>query len=136
MPIPWLTLIKAVPWGDVISNAPKVAEGAKKLWNAVDKRREAIEPKEARAVADLPPELRSMQELESRLAASETAVADLHTQMAASAELIKALAEQNAQLIRRAETSRIRVLWLAVVCGLIGIVAVTSLLLSLGGATG
>ena len=34
MAIPWLTLIKVVPWTDVIANAPKVVEGAKKLWGS------------------------------------------------------------------------------------------------------
>jgi hypothetical protein len=37
MAIPWLSVIKLVPWGEVISNAPKVAEGAKKLWSAVSR---------------------------------------------------------------------------------------------------
>lgn len=34
MAIGWLTILKSVPWAEVISNAPKVAEGARKLWNA------------------------------------------------------------------------------------------------------
>ena len=31
MAIAWLTVLKMVPWGEVINNAPKVADGAKKL---------------------------------------------------------------------------------------------------------
>lgn len=34
----WLTVLKMVPWGDVIENAPKVAQGAKKLWSSVGKK--------------------------------------------------------------------------------------------------
>ena len=37
MAIPWLTLLKVVPWSDVIANAPKVADGARKLWNRAHK---------------------------------------------------------------------------------------------------
>ena len=29
MAIGWLTILKTVPWTEVISNAPKVADGAK-----------------------------------------------------------------------------------------------------------
>jgi hypothetical protein len=46
--------------------------------------------------------------------ATEAAVADLRQQMLASSELIKELAEQNTQLIKRVETNRKRLLWLAV----------------------
>ena len=35
MAIGWLSVLKSVPWEEVISNAPKVAEGAKKLWKSV-----------------------------------------------------------------------------------------------------
>ena len=44
--------------------------------------------------------------------ALEAAVADLHSQMLASSELIRELADQNAQLIQRIEINRVRVLWL------------------------
>ena len=43
----------------------------------------------------------------------EAVFSDLHNQMLASSELIKALADQNAQLIKRIEVNRVRVLWLA-----------------------
>ena len=46
MPIPWLTVLQSVPWSDVISNAPKVAGGAKKLWDSVA-RKPAAEPGDA-----------------------------------------------------------------------------------------
>ncbi|MDP3225514.1 MAG: hypothetical protein Q8M96_20455, partial [Rubrivivax sp.] len=34
MAIGWMTVLKLVPWGDVIKNAPAVAEGARKLWDS------------------------------------------------------------------------------------------------------
>ncbi len=116
MAIGWLTVLKMVPWTDVISNAPVVAEGAKKLWKAVAKKAPAtaadtgFEPGSASDSLD-PPSLTSLQ---MQLTATEAAVADLRQQMLASSELIKELAEQNTQLIKRVETNRARLVWLAV----------------------
>jgi cytochrome c-type biogenesis protein CcmH/NrfG len=66
-----------------------------------------------------------------QVAAMEAAAADLHEQMLASSELIKALAEQNTQLIRRVEANRVRVLWLAAAMVVVGVVAAASLALTL-----
>ena len=132
MAIGWLAIIKSVPWTDVISNAPKLADGAKKLWNAVDRKRGA-DPAAPQAAPSLLPELDADAELASRLASMEAATADLHSQMLASTELIKALAEQNALLVSGIETSRVRLLWLSAATALIAIVAVTSLVFLLAG---
>ena len=32
MGLSWITVLKAVPWTEVVRNAPAVAEGARKLW--------------------------------------------------------------------------------------------------------
>jgi hypothetical protein len=58
-------------------------------------------------------------------------VNDLHGQMLASSELIKALAEQNTQLIKRIELNRVRLLWLAGVTGVVAIVALWGLVMVL-----
>jgi hypothetical protein len=99
MAIGWLTVLQSVPWPEVISNAPKVAAGAKKLWQATVKKKPAAGTTEPTA-------------LETRVIALESAVAELHVQMLASSELIKALAEQNAQLVQRVETHRRYLRWL------------------------
>jgi hypothetical protein len=59
----------------------------------------------------------------------ESALSDLHTQMLASSELIKALAEQNSQLIVRVETSRARLQWLAIIGLVSAVCAIGSLVL-------
>ena len=126
-------MLKVVPWGDVISNAPKVADGAKKLWNAVG-RKPAPAPEqvpEAAAPAELSPESRAIVTLQTQLSAIETAVADLHAQMLASSELIQALAEQNTQLVARAEAHRVRVRWLTAALALIGLLAAAALAVAL-----
>ena len=131
MAIPWLAVLTSVPWSDVISNAPKVADGAKKLWNAIGKQPSAPEVQAPSEDPALSPEAQAIATLQAQLAAMEAATADLHEQMLASSELIKALAEQNTQLIKRIEANRVRVLWLAAAIAVIGVVALAGLGLTL-----
>jgi hypothetical protein len=119
MPIPWLTVLQNVPWTEVISNAPKVADGAKKLWGAVTKKPLPPSTREAEVPAALSPEAQARVALEAKVSALESAVADLHGQMLASSELIKALADQNAQLIGRIESNRVRLAWLSAALGIV-----------------
>jgi len=131
MPIPWLVVLQSVPWTDVIKNAPKVAEGAKKLWNAVGKKTPRPEVQIDGSEEALSPELQSVSALQARVAVMEVATAELHNQMLASSELIKTLAEQNTQLIVRVEANRIRVVWLAAATAALGVIAVVALVLLL-----
>ncbi len=124
MAIPWLTMLKIVPWGDVIGNAPKVADGAKKLWSAVGRKPEPAAP--GASVAGLPPESRTIAELQARLDAVEATTTQLHGQMVASTELIQALAEQNTQLIARIEAHRIRLAWLVAATAVAGVAAIAA----------
>ena len=126
MPAPWLTVLQSVPWSDVIKNAPKVAEGARKLWNSVGKKPQLDTVPEAALPAAASP-AQAIGALESRVHGLETAITDLHAQMLASSELIKALADQNAQLIKRIESNRMRWLWLAAAVALVGAVAMAAL---------
>ena len=130
MPIPWLVVLQSVPWTDVIKNAPKVAEGAKKLWNAVGKKA-PVELQTGGAAGSPSSEHQAVSELQARLAAMELKTAELHNQMLASSELIKTLAEQNTQLIARIEANRIRVVWLAAATAVFAIIAILGLTLVL-----
>lgn len=131
MAIGWLSVLKMVPWGDVISNAPKVADGAKKLWSAVAKKPPAAELPTTNAQPTLSPEVQSIAILQAQLASAEAEVSDLHNQMLESSVLIKALADQNTQLIKRVEVNRIRVLWLAGTMVVLGVVAAINLAITL-----
>jgi hypothetical protein len=129
MPIPWLLVLQTVPWTDVIRNAPKVAEGAKKLWNTVSGR--PVPPPTRSApttiVHAVGPE-QVVDELRARVLTLEESVAQLHEQMLASSGLIKTLAEQNGQLVARVEANRVRMRWvsaLAVLAALAAVVALT-----------
>lgn len=125
MAIGWLSVLQMVPWGEVISNAPKVADGAKKLWNSVGKK-----PGTTAEPAAAPAEV-SLAGLQVQVKAAEAAIAELHEQMLASSELIKALAEQNAQLIQRVETHRVRVRWLTAATLVLAVIAAASLVMTL-----
>ncbi|MFD2274487.1 hypothetical protein ACFS07_34750 [Undibacterium arcticum] len=131
MAIGWLAVLRGVPWADVISNAPIVADGAKKLWNAVAKKSPSPELPAATAQPTLSSEAQAIAILQAQLAAVEAAASDLHNQMLASSELIKALADQNTQLIKRVEANRNRVLWLAGATVVLGAVAAANLILTL-----
>ena len=114
MAIAWLTVLKMVPWTDVISNAPVVADGAKKLWNAVAKKGSTVEadPTFTHASEINSLDAPNLEALQQQLAATRATVDDLRQQMMSSSELIKALAEQNTQLIERVGVHRRRLAWL------------------------
>lgn len=109
-----ITVLTSIPWGQVVENAPKVAEGAVKLWNSVTSRnrQDAIVDRQAAASTGEKPT--AADQLKIRLLTVEDSVANLQQQMQASTELIKALAEQNTQLVQRIELNRIRLFRFAV----------------------
>lgn len=102
MPLPWKTILTHVPWRDVIGNAPKIADGAKKLWKGMSTKNvddsEAESSGEALANAEI--------DASTRLDMLEANSRKLRTQMLASGELIQALSEQNTQLIAQIEENR------------------------------
>jgi hypothetical protein len=120
MAIGWLSVLKMVPWGDVIESAPKVAQGAKKLWSTVGKKPAA----DATAPTTPSEPAPSLVTLQAQVTQLQHSVADLQQQMLESSALIGSLAEQNTQLIARVEVNRKRVLALGlgvvVLAGVIG----------------
>lgn len=115
MAIGWLTVLSQVPWTEVINNAPKVAEGARKLWKSV-----AGKPVDGQGGADagqapVSAEALSPAAMAAHILVLEQRVDELHAQMLASSELTRQLAEQNAQLVQRIEANRVRTLWLALI---------------------
>jgi len=103
----WIGLLKHVPWREVVSNAPKLAEGAKSLWGTVANK---IRPGEASPPT---PDGDVATPLAVRITALEAQQRELQAQLANSAELIRSLADQNAQLVARLDVLRNRQRWLA-----------------------
>jgi hypothetical protein len=124
MAVGWMSVLKMVPWSDVISNAPKVADGAKKLWSTVAKKTGVAgesAPAEAPAAPQDLPAAELLALLQEQLARQEASLSDLHQQLLSSTALIQSLAEQNAQLVQRVEANRVRVRWLTLAVALLGL---------------
>jgi hypothetical protein len=124
MAVGWMSVLKMVPWSDVISNAPKVADGAKKLWSTVAKKTGVAgesAPAEAPAAPHDLPAAELLALLQEQLARQEASLSDLHQQLLSSTALIQTLAEQNAQLVQRVEANRVRVRWLTLAVALLGL---------------
>ncbi|WP_153162068.1 hypothetical protein [Zoogloea sp. 1C4] len=102
MPVPWSALFSAIPWTDVIAKAPELAQGARKLWQKVGKR-EATPPAPPETPASSAPSVGE------RIDALDARLADVGARQQESAELLAALATQNAELIRATEELRGRV---------------------------
>jgi chromosome segregation ATPase len=146
MPVSWITVLKAVPWGDVISNAPVVVDGARKLWNTVGRKGDRAERDQAGTTGEssataggstqpAPVDAgAAMAGLQTRLDSTDTRLNALQDQMITSSELIKALAEQNGQLIARIDTMRRRGAWLGVAALLALVGALVAIALAWPGA--
>lgn len=116
MAISWISALKMVPWDVVVSNAPGVVEGARKLWKSAGRDEAA------------PAEVQTDLSTESRLEALESEVAELQQEMASSAGLIKALADQNAQLVQAVAVLKGRQRLFAAATALLAIAAASCLL--------
>lgn len=114
----WVTVLQMVPWGEVIKNAPKVADGAVKLWNSVSKKR--VDGGTDSDVTDvmLATDMAAVEKLEHRLHSAEQTITDLQAQVVQSAGVIKELASQNTQLVAQIESNRKAVTVLGVVLAL------------------
>ena len=125
MAAPWFALFSAIPWTDVITHAPTVAKGAKKLWQQISSRKAAdTETPGGSTVAD--PVARP----EARIAALETRLAESDARQQESAELLAALASQNADLVRATEELRRRVRILSIGLGIALLLALAALAVS------
>jgi hypothetical protein len=124
MPIPWLTVLQSVPWSDVVRNAPKVAAGAKKLWdNVAHKGAAAQDPADTTSTVEAEPTLLS---LRADVMALRAASMRLQQQLAESSALVSELAEQNTQLIAGMDALRRkqkRMLWALWVVAAVALVA-------------
>ena len=115
-----LTVLANIPWGTVVENAPKVANGAAKLWSAVTRSNKADPLQEEQIAAVEQAAMSDTQRLSARLQSAEKRVSDLHEQMEACSALIKDLAEQNTLLIQRVELNRRRMVRLVIATAMVG----------------
>ena len=111
-----ITVLSNIPWGQVIDAAPKLAEGAGRLWEAAKNlRKSRSAPVDGTASSTASPPTDDEQ-LAARVCELEGTVQELREQMQASAEVIKDLANQNSLLVQRIEITRRRLLRVAIAC--------------------
>ena len=124
---PWLTLIKAVPWADVIEHAPTVLNGAQKLWQRLPGRNTPM-PTHASAtpaVADAGQSLSAqVAELRAGLVAAEQHVGELQARLSESNALIRDMAEQQTRMLAQIEAHRRALRWVAGLAGVSVVLAV------------
>jgi hypothetical protein len=131
MALPWLTLIKAVPWADVIEHAPTVVSGAQKLWQRLPGRGGAAPTANPTtpAVADAGQSLSAqVAELRASVVAAEQQVADLQGRLSEGNALIRDMAEQQARMLAQIEAHRLALRWAVGLAG-VALVVVAGLLL-------
>lgn len=131
MALPWLTLIKAVPWTDVIEHAPSVLSGAQKLWQRRPGRGPAATSSAVTtpAVADAGQSLSAqVAELRASVVAAEQQVAELQGRLSDSNALIRDMAEQQARMLAQIEAHRRALYGTASVAAVALVVAVGLLL--------
>jgi len=100
-----------VPWKQVIDAAPKVADGATRLWSSVTRRKADALPQEIINLAkeaESKPAESPIDELQRQVIHIQADVAQLKAEMESASELIKALADQNSALVNRIELNRKR----------------------------
>ena len=132
MAIGWLTVLQSVPWSEVVRNAPKVAAGAKKLWDNVANK-SAANPDVAADGSGLAPEPApaTLEGLQQQVLSLQAASAHLQQRLIESSDLIGTLAEQNAQLIQGVQVLRRRLFWLGAALVLVGLLAALATTLAL-----
>lgn len=114
----WLTALKVIPWGDVVSAAPTVARSARELWRTV--RRSGDEGSALGDAGSLePPPRDRLGELAARVEQLQARQEQLESEAAASAELMASLAEQNERLVQAVDILRVRTRLLVGACVLL-----------------
>lgn len=121
MALPWLALIKAVPWTDVVEHAPTVLNAAKKLWN----------PQSGKALGGgaARPNAPVQRTPEARMADLEEQLADALAQLADTNQLVQDMAEQQARMLVQIDDNRRalnRTRWLAAAALALAVAAVVA----------
>lgn len=102
MGLPWKTILTNVPWRDVVSHAPKLADGAKKFWQNLGGKNDAPEE----PGTEMAPH--EEMDLPARLAMLEAAQRQQLVQIRAAGDLIQGLSEQNTRLLAEVASLRQR----------------------------
>lgn len=125
----WWSVLKTVPWSEVINAAPQVATGARRLWDTVARKSGSAAGMAPDPMMGDEPQDDFFGTLVMRVEKNEMSLAELRTQMLQASEIIANMADQNAQLIAKMDAARNRMLWLGVTTGVSAILALVALAL-------
>jgi hypothetical protein len=119
MAIPWLSALKVIPWGDVISHAPGVLEKARDLMT----RKPAEAASHTMATPNAHDEVPSLDELKNRLLTASMHIDELQQRQTQLTQTVSELAEQNAALVSAVSGLRqtVRLMVGAVVLAFVGL---------------
>lgn len=119
MAVNWIASFKTIPWNKVLSVAPSIADGARKLWNGVAKNNALPErlPAPEKAYSPDP----AISAIEKQMQALELRSAQIREEIALSSEILDKLAEQQSQLVQAVDILRVRTRTLLWVCSLFGL---------------
>jgi len=105
MPIPWLSTLKAIPWGNVIEHAPKVLDKAR---NLIDRQRS-----QAPTSTPTPTESFTPSEIEIHLATARIEIKELQEKQKSLEGIVTELAQQQVALVGQIKRLRSLSRWLA-----------------------
>lgn len=125
----WWSVLKTVPWSEVINAAPQVATGARRLWDQVARKSGGAAGMAPDPMMEDAPQEDFFGTLVMRVEKNEMSLLELRTQMLQASEIIANMADQNAQLIAKMDAARQRMLWLGVATGISSILALVALAL-------
>ena len=113
MPIPWLSAIKAIPWGSVVEHAPKVLGKARDLIGRQRSSSEASSP---------PPPLEPLtqSEIETHLATARMEIKELQEKQKSLEAILSELAEQQSALVSQVKRLRSFNRWMSALLIVLG----------------
>lgn len=127
----WLKVLKSVPWSEVISAAPQVANSARRLWDTVGGKGVRMPNTELdEAVAHMPTD-DGMAMIAAQVEQQDIAIAQVQGQVREASKLIAELADQNAQLVAKLQAARQRLTVVGFTAAASGVLAVIALALVL-----
>ena len=128
----WIASFKTIPWTTVISVAPAIVDGARKLWSRVRKQdpqnRKPSEPTKDKVYSPDP----AISAIEAQVQALELRAAELGEEIALTSEIIDKLAEQQSQLVQAVDILRVRTRALLWACAVLALAVVVLIALAVG----
>lgn len=123
----WLKVLKSVPWSEVISAAPQVANSARRLWDTVGRKGIDMPNTELdEAVAHMPVD-DGMALIATQVEQQDIAITRLQGQMRDASRLIAELADQNSQLVAKLQAARERLTLIGFTAAAAGVLAIVAL---------